>query len=131
MRVQKSSTIYQKPLNAVVVNATPVSLGGGGGGGSNLADKLRELQTARDEEVLTESEFQAARRNPPPSLAGVSSAAEGIEATIVSQQPTTRLSTPRFGAPTRPSDHPAWRCSVIATPPRGDPTAGYGSRASR
>jgi hypothetical protein len=30
---------------------------------------------------------------------------------------------PRFGAPTRPSDHPAWRCSVIATPPSGDPTA--------
>jgi hypothetical protein len=123
MRVQKSSTIYQKPLNAVVVNATPVSLGGGGGGGSNLADKLRELQTARDEEVLTESEFQAARQNAIASLAGVSSAAEGIEATIVSQQPTTRLSTPRFGAPTRPSDHPAWRCSVIATPPSGDPTA--------
>lgn len=41
------------PVNAVVVNATPVS----------LADKLRELQAARDEELLTESEFQAARQN--------------------------------------------------------------------
>ena len=35
----------------------------GGGDGSSLADKLCELQTARDEELLTESEFQAARQN--------------------------------------------------------------------
>ena len=116
MSSNKSSTIHQGPLSAVV-GGTAL----GGGDDSRLADKLRELQTARDEEVLTESEFQAARQNAIASLAGVSSAAEGIEATIVSQQPTTRLSTPRFGAPTRPSDHPAWRCSVIATPPSGDP----------
>ena len=40
----------------------------GGGGGSSLADKLCELQTARDEELLTESEFQAARQNAIASL---------------------------------------------------------------
>ena len=89
MSSNKSSTIHQGPLSAVV-GGTAL----GGGDDSRLADKLRELQTARDEEVLTESEFQAARQNAIASLAGVSSAAEGIEATIVSQQPTTRPAAP-------------------------------------
>jgi hypothetical protein len=33
------------------LDGTPVSLGGGGG--KNLADELRELQAARDEDLLT------------------------------------------------------------------------------
>ena len=50
-------------MSAVVVGTAL-----GGGDGSSLVDKLRELQTARDEEILTESEFQAARQNAIASL---------------------------------------------------------------
>ena len=63
MSSNKSSTIHQGPLSAVVVGTAL-----GGGDGSSLVDKLRELQTARDEEILTESEFQAARQNAIASL---------------------------------------------------------------
>ena len=57
----------------------------GGGDGSSLVDKLRELQTARDEELLTESEFQAARQN---AIASLTNGSSDV-APFVSQQPTT------------------------------------------
>ena len=80
MSSNKSSTIHQEALSAVVVGTAL-----GGGDGSSLVDKLRELQTARDEELLTESEFQAARQNAFASLTNGSSDV----APFVSQQPTT------------------------------------------
>ena len=68
MALVKSSTIHQGPLSAVV-GGTAL----GGGDDSRLADKLRELQTARDEGFLTESEVQAARQNVIASFTNVSS----------------------------------------------------------
>ena len=68
MALVKSSTIHQGPLSAVV-GGTAL----GGGDDSRLADKLRELQTARDEGFLTESEVQAARQNVIASLTNGSS----------------------------------------------------------
>ena len=58
----------------------------GGGDGSSLADKLRELQTARDEEILTESEFQELRQN---AIASLMTNGSSDVAPFVSQQPTT------------------------------------------
>ena len=80
MSSNKSSTIHQGPLSAVVVGTAL-----GGGDGSSLVDKLRELQTARDEELLTESEFQAARQN---AIASLTNGSSDV-APFVSQQPTT------------------------------------------
>lgn len=57
----------------------------GGGDDSRLADKLRELQTARDEGFLTESEFQAARQN---AIASLTNGSSDV-APFVSQQRTT------------------------------------------
>ena len=80
MSSNKSSTIHQEALSAVVVGTAL-----GGGDGSSLVDKLRELQTARDEEILTESEFQAARQN---AIASLTNGSSDV-APFVSQQPTT------------------------------------------
>ena len=80
MSSNKSSTIHQEALSAVVVGTAL-----GGGDGSSLVDKLRELQTARDEELLTESEFQAARQN---AIASLTNGSSDV-APFVSQQPTT------------------------------------------
>ena len=79
MSLNKSSTIHQGPLSAVV-GGTAL----GGGDDSRLADKLRELQTARDEGFLTESEFQAARQN---AIASLTNGSSDV-APFVSQQRT-------------------------------------------
>ena len=81
MSSNKSSTIHQEALSAVVVGTAL-----GGGDGSSLLDKLRELQTARDEEILTESEFQALRQN---AIASLMTNGSSDVAPFVSQQPTT------------------------------------------
>ena len=84
MSSNKSSTIHQEALSAVVQRSV-VGTALGGGDGSSLVDKLRELQTARDEELLTESEFQAARQN---AIASLTNGSSDV-APFVSQQPTT------------------------------------------
>lgn len=88
----KASTVHQEPVNAVAVDATPAP---GGGGGANLVDKLRELQAARDEGLLTEAEFQAARQTAIASLTDSFSVTQGgIEPVIISQQPTMGPAAP-------------------------------------